>query len=77
MKAQERIRLHRFGGLVAISMNDTDQLYLSPENARATARELKQFADNCDKSKDWISTRVIENGKTVTESTGQRNVKYV
>ena len=77
MVAEEQIRLHRFNNHVAVSSNGTKQIYYTPNDARALARELKRYADNCDKSDKWPCVRTITNGVATTESTGKRKVLYV
>lgn len=74
MKTQERIRIYRFHDLVALSFDDTETLYIEPDNAKALARELKRFADECNKcNRDtkWFSARIIQKGKATNELDGK------
>jgi hypothetical protein len=59
-----RAHIHRFGDCVAISLPGMkDTIYMTPKNARALARKLREFATNCDQvpftqsamGNDWVN----------------------
>ena len=78
MPAEESIRIHTFRDLVAVSTPNTKQLYFSPQNAKALARELNRYADNIEnKNERVIATRNIKDGKATTESTGKSKVVFI
>lgn len=73
--------MHRFGGLIGINIPCSETFYISPQNAKALATELRRFAKNIDEnptsSDPWLTTRIIKNGKGISQSTGKAKVEFV
>ena len=76
MITEKRIRLHTFNGIVAVSSDNTEQLYLDPENAIALAKELIRYANGCKEGVTY-ATRNVENGKATNESDGKKRAKVI
>jgi hypothetical protein len=79
MEKEKQIRIHRFHDQIAVSTPNTPQLYFSVEDAKELRKELGRFIRNIenDGNTQWLTTRVIKDGKTVTESTGQKQIQFI
>ena len=86
-KDNPTIRLHRFHGKIGLditglesseSSESSEQLYLTPENALAVARELTAFSNNIKKDDKykWLTTRIVRDGKARTLTTGKAKRTY-
>ena len=76
MKTENKIRLHSFHDLIAISTDKTEQLYLTADQAETLARELKRYAQ-ASKAGKWLTTRLIINGKAFNESNNKSRPEYL